>query len=276
MAETGAAGKKKRPPRAALIAAAALVTVALGADIIAPFPPDMQFRDSILTPPAWSDGGDLRFLLGSDDVGRDVLSRLIHGARTSLAAGFGVAVCALLIGGGMGVFAAAVHGWREAVIMRIMDMLLAVPGLLTAVAVAAVLGPGVFNAAAAVTLAAIPHFTRLARAVALAEAAKDYVRATRALGGGPLRQFLVTVPNCAAPLAAQAALTFSVGVSDVAALGFLGLGMQPPTAEWGSMLATSVAYFQTAPWTLVAPGVAIVTTTVVFNALGDLAHENAG
>lgn len=275
MAETGAPGKRTAP-QAALIAAAALVTVALGADIIAPFPPDMQFRDSILTPPAWSAGGDLRFLLGSDDVGRDVLSRLIHGARASLAAGFGVAACALLIGGGLGVFAAALRGWREAVIMRIMDMLLAVPGLLTAVAVAAVLGPGLFNAATAVTLAAVPHFARLARATALAEAAKDYVRATRALGGGPLRRFLVIIPNCAPPLAAQTALTFSVGVSDVAALGFLGLGMQPPTAEWGSMLATSVVYFQSAPWTVVAPGVAIVTTTIIFNALGDLAHKKTG
>jgi dipeptide transport system permease protein len=275
MAEANAP-RERRLPRAALIAVAALVMIALGADVIAPFPPDAQFRDSILKPPAWCAGGDLRFFLGSDDIGRDVLSRLIHGARISLAAGLGVAVCALLVGGGLGVLVAAQRGWCEAVVMRIMDMLLAVPGLLTAVAVAAILEPGLFNAAAAVTLAAVPHFARLARAVALAEAAKDYVRATRALGGGTMRQVLVMAPNCAAPLAAQAALAFSVGVSDVAALGFLGLGVQPPTAEWGRMLATSVAYFQSAPWAVIAPGAAIVTTTVIFNALGDLAHKKTG
>lgn len=247
-----------------LLAAAAAAAI-LGADWIAPHPPNWQFRDAVLVPPAWVDSGDRRFLLGTDDVGRDLLSRLIHGARLSLAASAGVALGALLVGGGLGALAVAIGGRGDALIMRSMDALLAVPSLLLAMAVAAILGGGLVAVVLAVTLAAIPHFARVSRAAALTEAAKDYVLAARALGAGPSRiAFRVVAPNCAAPLQAQAALTFAAAASEVAALGFLGLGPAPPAAEWGGMLASSISYFYAAPWTVAAPGAAIMLVSVAF------------
>lgn len=245
--------------------AAAAAAVILGADWIAPHPPNWQFRDAVLVPPVWMDGGDRRFLLGTDDVGRDLLSRLIHGARLSLTASAGVALGALLVGGGLGALAVAVGGRVDALMMRTMDALLAIPSLLLALAVAAILGGGLIAVVLAVTLGAIPHFARVSRAAALTEAAKDYVLAARALGAGPGRiAFRVIAPNCATPLLAQAALTFAMAASELAALGFLGLGPAPPSAEWGGMLASSISYFHAAPWTVAAPGAAILLVSVAF------------
>ena len=177
------------------------------------------------------------FLLGTDPVGRDLLSRLIHGTRLSLL--IGLVSVVLSLGGGvlLGLVAGFFRGAAEFTIMRLMDIMLALPSLLLAVAVVAILGPGLNNAMVAIAIVMLPHFVRLTRAAVIGEMGKDYVAASRIAGAGTLRLMFDTVlPNCAAPLIVQATLGFSTAILDAAALGFLGLGAQPPTPEWGSML----------------------------------------
>ncbi len=248
----------------------ALLIVATLADIAAPYSPIQQYRDNFLTPPVWQDGGTWRFILGTDDVGRDILSRLIHGARLSLLIGTMVVTLSLSCGTILGLTAAFAGGIVDTVIMRVMDVLLVFPGLLLAIVIVAIFGPGLFNAMIAVAVVFLPGYTRLVRASALSELARDYVTATRSAGAGALRLMFDTVlPNCAAPLIVQASLGFSGAILDAAALGFLGLGAQPPTPEWGTMLAGALQYYQRAWWVLAFPGFAILLTVLAFNLLGD-------
>ncbi len=247
-----------------------LVAVALLADWVAPHSPVVQFRDHFLAPPMWQRGGSAEFLLGTDDVGRDILSRLIHGARLSLL--IGLAVVALSLSGGtvLGLSAAFAGGTADIAIMRLMDILLVFPSLLLAIVIVAILGPSLFNAMIAVAIVTLPNYTRLSRAAALGELARDYVTATRSAGAGTLRlMFLTVLPNCTAPLIVQATLGFSSAILDAAALGFLGLGAQPPTPEWGTMLAGALEFYQRAWWVLAFPGIAILVTVLAFNLMGD-------
>jgi dipeptide transport system permease protein len=248
----------------------ALIVVSLLADVAAPHAPIEQFRDHFLVPPVWQAGGSDNFLLGTDDVGRDMLSRLIFGARLSLVIGFSVASLALIVGTSLGLVAAFAGGLVDILIVRIMDILLVFPSLLLAIVIVAILGPGLFNAMLAVVVVTLPGYTRLARASALSELSRDYVTATRGAGAGTLRLMFDTVlPNCAAPLIVQVSLGFATAILDAAALGFLGLGAQPPTPEWGTMLAGALQYYQRAWWVLAFPGIAILLTVLAFNLLGD-------
>ena len=247
-----------------------LIAVSLLADLISLHSPIEQFREFFLIPPIWQDGGNWSFPLGTDDVGRDMLSRLIYGARLSLIIGFSVASLALLTGTTLGLTAAFAGGIVDIVIMRLMDVLLVFPSLLLAIVIVAILGPGLFNAMLAVVIVTLPGYTRLARASALAELARDYVTATRSAGAGTLRlMFDVVLPNCAAPLIVQVSLGFAVAILDAAALGFLGLGAQPPTPEWGTMLSGALQFYQRAWWVLALPGFAILFTVLAFNLVGD-------
>jgi dipeptide transport system permease protein len=247
-----------------------LVTLALFADVIAQHTPIEQFRDHFLTPPLWQEGGDAAFPLGTDDVGRDMLSRLIYGARLSLIIGSSVASLALITGTTLGLTAAFAGGIVDIIIMRVMDILLVFPSLLLAIVIVSILGPGLFNAMLAVVVVTLPGYTRLSRASALSELARDYVAATRSAGAGPLRLMFDTVlPNCLAPLIVQVSLGFATAILDAAALGFLGLGAQPPTPEWGTMLAGALQYYQRAWWVLAFPGFAILLTVLAFNLFGD-------
>jgi dipeptide transport system permease protein len=247
-----------------------LVTLALFADVIAQHTPIEQFRDHFLTPPLWQEGGDAAFPLGTDDVGRDMLSRLIYGARLSLIIGSSVASLALITGTTLGLTAAFAGGIVDIIIMRVMDILLVFPSLLLAIVIVSILGPGLFNAMLAVVVVTLPGYTRLSRASALSELARDYVAATRCAGAGPLRLMFDTVlPNCLAPLIVQVSLGFATAILDAAALGFLGLGAQPPTPEWGTMLAGALQYYQRAWWVLAFPGFAILLTVLAFNLFGD-------
>ena len=249
---------------------AALVFVALFADVIAPYDPAEQFRDSFLRPPVWQDGGSTRFLLGTDDVGRDMLSRLIHGARLSMIIGVIVITIALAAGIGLGLLAGFFRGVVDIAIMRLMDVMLTLPSILLAIVVVAILGPSLFNAMFAVSIVVLPHFARLTRAAVMAELAKDYVTATRVAGARlPRLMFITVLPNCMAPLIVQATLGFSTAILDAAALGFLGLGAQPPTPEWGTMLADSLQFVQRAWWVVTLPGLAILVTVLAFNLMGD-------
>jgi len=244
--------------------------VAVFADLIAPYSPIEQFRDAFLVPPFWAEGGSTRFLLGTDDVGRDILSRLIYGARYSLLIGCIVVTLSLAAGVLLGLIAGFFRGLVEDVIMRAMDIMLAFPALLLAIVIVAILGPSLTNAIMAVSIVVLPHYVRLARAAVITEITKEYVTASRVSGAGLARLMFVTVlPNCMAPLIVQATLGFSTAILEAAALGFLGLGAQPPTPEWGSMLAKAREFVQSAWWVVTFPGLAILITVLAFNLAGD-------
>ncbi|MEQ1685944.1 MAG: ABC transporter permease subunit [Burkholderiaceae bacterium] len=248
----------------------ALVLCAVFADVIAPYSPKEQFPDAVLKAPSTQPIGGHVFLLGTDPVGRDVLSRLIHGTRLSLIIGL-VSVGLSLTGGVLlGLLAGFFRGGVEFTIMRLMDIMLALPSLLLAVAVVAILGPGLVNAMYAIAIVMLPHFVRLTRAAVIGEMGKDYVAASRIAGAGTGRLMFDTVlPNCAAPLIVQTTLGFSTAILDAAALGFLGLGAQPPTPEWGSMLASALEFIQSAWWVVTLPGLAILVSVLAFNLMGD-------
>lgn len=255
---------------AGLIVIAVICLTALLAGVIAQHSPVDQYRDAMLVPPVWQEGGSWRFILGTDDIGRDVFSRLIYGARLSLLIGAIVVTISLAIGMAFGTLAGFLGGAVDVAIMRLMDIMLALPSLLLAVVVAAILGPGLLNAMIAVSVCVVPHYARLTRAAVLTEKNREYVIASRVAGAGPSRLMVVVIlPNCLAPLIVQATLGFSTAILDAAALGFLGLGAQPPTPEWGTMLASSLQFLQRAPWVVTWPGVAILVTVLAFNLLGD-------
>src|SRR5262252_4333253 len=253
-----------------LALAIGLVLIAIFAGVLAPHSPYEQYRELTLTPPAWQSAGDPRFVLGTDAVGRDILSRLIYGTRLSLLIGLISVAISLSFGIVLGLIAGYVRGWVEIAIMRLMDVMLALPSLLLAIAVVAILGPGLINAMYAIAIVLLPHYVRLTRAAVIAEADREYVQSSRIAGAGPLRLMFNTIlPNCLAPLIVQATLGFSSAILDAAALGFLGLGAQPPTPEWGSMLADALEFIQRASWVVTFPGLAILITVLAFNLMGD-------
>ncbi|UJF19385.1 dipeptide ABC transporter permease DppC [Vibrio sp. SS-MA-C1-2] len=255
---------------AGLIYIVLVVVVAIFASFIAPHDPTEQFRDALLQPPAWSVGGSWEFILGTDDVGRDILSRLIHGAQLSLLIGCLVVTLSLVVGVFMGLAAGYFGGMIDSAIMRVVDIMLALPSLLLAIAIVAILGPSIFNASLAISFVSLPHYVRLTRASVLAEVNRDYVTASRVAGASKMRlMFVVILPNCLAPLIVQATLGFSTAILDMAALGFLGLGAQPPTPEWGVMLADARQFINSAWWVVTFPGVVILITVLAFNLMGD-------
>jgi dipeptide transport system permease protein len=255
---------------AGLVVVVAIVLVAIFAELIAPHSPIEQFRDAFLAPPVWMEGGSGKFLLGTDDVGRDILSRLIFGARYSLFIGLLVVTISLGTGIVLGLIAGFFPGVIGDLIMRLMDIMLALPSLLLAIVIVAILGPSLTNAILAVAITYLPHFTRVARAAVLTELTKEYVTASRVAGARLLRLMFKTVlPNCMAPLIVLATLNLSTAVLDASALGFLGLGAQPPTPEWGSMLADAQEFVKRAWWVVTFPGLAVLITVLAFNLAGD-------
>jgi dipeptide transport system permease protein len=261
---------ENRGALAGLVFLALILLCALLAPLIAPYSPDQQFRDALLRPPAWQAGGSWTYPLGTDDVGRDILSRLLFGARVSLL--IGLVVVALSLAGGivLGVLAGFFRGAVDTIIMRVMDVLLAFPSLLLALVLVAILGPGLFNAMLAVAISYLPHYVRLTRGSVLAERSRDYVTAARVAGASSMRlMFLTILPNVMAPLIVQAALSFSNAILDAAALGFLGMGAQPPTPEWGTMLAEAREFILRAWWVVTFPGLAILITVLAINLVGD-------
>lgn len=247
-----------------------MVTVAIFAGLLAPHGPAEQFRDALLHPPVWQDGGSWQYILGTDDVGRDVLSRLMYGARLSLLVGCLVVLLSLILGVVFGLLAGYVGGAVDAAIMRLVDIMLALPSLLLALVLVAIFGPSIVNASLALTFVALPHYIRLTRAAVLVEVNRDYVTASNVAGAGAVRQMFVNIlPNCLAPLIVQASLGFSNAILDMAALGFLGMGAQPPTPEWGTMLSDVLQYAQSAWWVVTFPGLVILLTVLAFNLMGD-------
>jgi dipeptide transport system permease protein len=247
-----------------------MLVVAIAAPLIAPHDPTMQYREHLLQPPVWDTQGSWQFILGTDDVGRDILSRLIHGARLSLLVGFLVVSISLVLGIFLGVLAGYTGGVVDITIMRLVDIMLALPSLLLALVLVAIFGPSIVNASLALSFVALPHYVRLSRAAVLREMTRDYVVASRVVGAGAWRQMFINIlPNCVAPLIVQASLGFSNAILDMAALGFLGMGAQPPTPEWGTMLANVLQFAQSAWWVVTFPGLAILLAVLAFNLMGD-------
>jgi dipeptide transport system permease protein len=253
-----------------LVVFAIILLMAIFAPWVSPHAPDAQDRSVLLLPPVWMEKGSTLFLLGTDAVGRDILSRLIFGARFSLFVGVVVVSISVISGVLIGLVAGYFGGKVDTVIMRIMDIILAFPSLLLALVLVAVLGPGLVNAMIAISLVNQPHFVRLTRAAVMIERGKDYVVGSRVAGAGTARlMFLTILPNCLAPLIVQATLAFSAAILDAAALGFLGMGAQPPTPEWGTMLAEAREFIQRAWWVVTFPGLAILITVLAINLMGD-------
>ncbi|WP_420583738.1 ABC transporter permease subunit [Ruegeria sp.] len=248
----------------------AFVICAAFAPLLAPYDPTEQFRDHILQPPAWQEGGSWAFPLGTDPLGRDMLSRLIMGSRYSFFVGI-VVVCVAVTGGVIiGLLSGFAPKWVDTLIMRVMDIILSFPSLLLALVLVAILGPSLTNAMIAIAIVFQPHYVRLTRASVLAERQKDYVTSARVAGASKARLMFKTVlPNCLAPIIVQAALSFSTAILDAAALGFLGMGAQPPTPEWGTMLAEAREFILRAWWVVTFPGLAILVTVLAINLMGD-------
>ena len=255
---------------AGLVVIAGLVLLALSADFIAPHSHVLTNNAVFLKPPFWQQGGSIAYPLGTDAIGRDILSRLIHGARLSLLIGIAVVTLSVVAGTVLGLVAGFFRGVIEIAIMRLMDITLTLPSLLLAIVIVAILGPGLMNAMLAVAIVLLPHYVRIARAAVISEVSKDYVTAAKVAGAGRLRlMFKEVLPNCAAPLIVQATLGISTAILDAAALGFLGLGAQPPSPEWGTMLADAREFVLRAWWVVTLPGLAILVTVLAFNLLGD-------
>lgn len=253
-----------------LVVFSIIVILAVFAPLIAPHSPTLQNRDALLLAPFWMEGGSWAFPLGTDAVGRDIFSRLIYGARFSLFIGVVVVTLSVSVGVVVGLIAGFFRGWVDTAIMRVMDVILAFPSLLLALVLVAILGPGLMNAMIAIALILQPHFVRLTRASVLSEREREYVISARVAGAGKLRLMFVTIlPNCLAPLIVQATLAFSNAILDAAALGFLGVGAQPPTPEWGTMLAEAREFILRAWWVVTFPGLAILITVVAINLMGD-------
>ncbi len=258
--------KQNRGAMIGLITILVFTFIALFAPLLSPYDPAEIFDNALRLAP----GEDPRFILGTDDVGRDLLSRLIHGARVSMGIGFLVVVFSTFFGSALGLIAGYFGGVVDKSIMRMIDILMAMPSILLAIVVVSILGPNLFNAIVAVSIVSIPAFTRLVRASVMGEKKKQYVLASASFGAGHFRQMVINIfPNCMAPLIVQATLGFSNGILDAAALGFLGLGAQPPTAEWGTMLADARQFIETSPVLVTLPGLCILLVVLGFNLLGD-------
>jgi len=261
---------KNRTGVAGLIITILFALTAILAPVISPHDPDEISLYDQLKPPMWNEGGSTKNLLGTDDLGRDMLSRLIYGARVSLVLGIVSVGIALVCGSILGALAGYYKGWPDNLIMRIMDIILAFPYTLLAIVIVAYLGPGLRNAMMAIGIINIPRFARIIRASVMEEYEKDYVTATRAVGASNRRIiFNAIIPNCLAPMIVQASLGFGAAILDAAGLSFLGLGAQPPLSEWGAMIAQGRSMILRAWWVMTFPGIAILLAVFGFNLLGD-------
>jgi peptide/nickel transport system permease protein len=247
-----------------LIVISLIVLAAVFADAIAPYPPNQQNLRNRLSPPTAEN------LLGTDQFGRDIFSRIIHGGRVSLQVGFISVSIALAIGGLMGLLAGFYGGRIDAVISGVVDVLLALPAFLLALAIVAALGPSLTNVMIAVGVANVPSFARISRSAVLTISELDYVTAATAVGArdaGIMARHVI--PNALSPVIVQVTLSLAGAILAAAGLSFLGLGAQPPTAEWGSMLNSARGYIRDAHWAVTFPGLAIMLTVLALNMVGD-------
>jgi len=256
--------RKNRLAILGIILISAFLFMAAFANFIAPYDPIAQDWKSVQKPPSKT------HLLGTDELGRDLLSRIIYGARISVTIGVVSVSIGLLFGTTIGLVAGYFGGFWDSVLMRLMDIMLAIPYILLAIAIVAILGPGLWNAMIAIGVVTIPQFARIVRAAVLEVKSKDYVEAAKALGAGNLRIILRHIfINSLSPLIVQSTLTLASAILEAAGLGFLGLGAQPPMPEWGVMLSDGRRLLLVSPWIVTFPGIAIMLSVLGYNMLGD-------
>ena len=247
-----------------LVIMVVFLLTALLAPVLTPYDPIEQKLIERRKPPS------PQHPLGRDDLGRDILSRIIFGTRKSLQVGVLSVTLAILVGALIGAISGYFGGWADTIMMRLMDIMLAFPALLLAIAIVTILGPGLLNMLYAIAIVSIPAYARIVRASVLGIKAQDYILAARSLGLSPLRiLFRHVLPNCLTPLIVQGTLGIGTAILDAAGLSFLGLGAQPPTPEWGAMLGQGRFAVFSAPHIVLFPGIAIMLTVLGFNLLGD-------
>lgn len=245
-----------------------VVLAALLGPLVAPYSPTQQDIRNLLRPPL------PEHLLGTDELGRDTLTRVLYGARVSLQVSIIAVGISMLVGCGLGLIAGYLRGLTDATVMRTMDGLLALPTLVLALAVTAMLGPSLNNAMLAIGITGVPIFARLVRGQVLSVRELDYILAVRSLGADDVRVMLSHIlPNVVSPIVVQASLALPAAILAEAGLSFLGLGVQPPTPSWGAMLNTARGYLQQDAWLAVAAGTAIFVTVLGFNFLGDAIRD---
>ncbi len=266
---------RHRSAQVGLFLLGAMVLVAIFAGVLAPYDPivplDNVIRRSgpcihLLGCPA----DQPEHIMGIDSNNRDLYSRILYGSRLSLQIGFETVSFAIIVGGLLGAISGFLGGWVDNMIMRIMDVLMAFPSLLLAIAIVTVLGPGLVNALLAIGIVSIPIYARLVRASVLSVKELDYIQASKALGASPLRLLFVRIlPNVLTPLIVQGTLGIATAILDAAALSFLGLGAEKPTPEWGLMLGEERNSVFNAPHLVFFPGIAIMLVVLAFNLIGD-------
>lgn len=250
------------------VAGAVILTLLAAAALLAPWispaqPSQIFFTDLRAAPSA-------AHPFGTDELGRDILTRVIYGARVSLSAGLISVLMALVVGTTMGLVAGYARGWLDDLLMRVVDALLALPFLVLAIALAAILGPSLQNTMIAIAVVSVPVFARITRGEVLAQREREYVQAAQALGAPDIRVVLRhLLPNISGPLIVQTSLAIATAILAESSLSFLGLGVQPPEPSWGSMLNAARGYLADAPWMAVFPGAAIFLAVLAFNLLGD-------
>jgi peptide/nickel transport system permease protein len=253
-----------------LAMASAMVIVAAAAPLIAPLSPSAQFADAVLKGP----GAVERHALGTDEFGRDILSRVVWGARISLEVGLASVLFGCVLGVPLGIFAGYRGAWAEQIIMRATDMLMAFPTLLLALIIVAALGGSLLNEILAIGVALTPNFVRLARSLTLTIREHDYVMAARALGSGQLRVMARHIfPNALYALVVVATLYIATAIRTEASLSFLGLGIPPPTPSWGNILSEGRQYIKCCPWITTFSGLAIMLAVLAFNLVGDALRD---
>ena len=256
-------------PRGLIGAGLVLVVIllAIAAPLIAPFDPIAQPAKRLLPPGA-------PYLLGTDEFGRDILSRIIYGSRVSLQVGLISVSIALVLGGTIGLISGYYLGLVDSLAQRLVDIMLAFPGVILIIAISSVLGPSMQTAMMAIGIVYSPSFARIVRGPTLVVMQQQYVEGARSVGAQPLRIMLrYVLPNIAAPVIVQTTLAFSTAILAEAALSFLGLGTQPPDPSWGTMLGSGRKYMELAPWVAIFPGLAIALAVLSLNVLGDALRD---
>jgi len=265
--------KKDRISFLSLIVFFVICVLSLTSSLFLKHPPNQVYENFLNIPPMWMEGGHSSFWLGTDDLGRDFMARLVYGGQVSLAVGFIVMMISLFFGILLGVFAGyfkAIDTW----VMGLINILMSFPGILIAIVVVAILGPGLFNACIAVSVMSVPAMVRLVRSLVLREKTQDYVESSKSFGAQPLRLiFYHILPNSFGEISVQAILTFSEGILSVAALSFLGLGAQAPLAEWGVMIADGRPYIESSWWLVTFPGLCILVLILSVNVLGEKVRD---
>lgn len=256
--------KKNRTAIFSLILLMVLILTAVFAKYIAPYPYDLQNPDEAFLSPS------AKHWLGTDNFGRDILSRIIYGSRISLFVGFSSIFFAIIVGGLLGAIAGYYSGKTDNILMRAMDILMAIPGLLLAITLAAAFEPGLSNVIIAIGVAEVPFYARVLRSSVLSIKEQEFIEAAKCIGASDSRIILKhIIPNCLAPIIVQSTLGMAGAILSVASLSFLGLGIQPPTPEWGSMLSNARQHILNYPHMVIFPGLAIMLTIFTLNILGD-------